>query len=197
MNGVFISAYAAPVSYYAALLKCPKIFIDIYEHFIKQTIRNRCVIAAANGKLVLTIPLVHRRNNMPTHEVSISYGNNWQRHHLKSLESAYRSSPFFDYYYDDLVEIYKQQPEKLFQWNNILNEQFIQWIGINTEKYYTTTYQKVYEGMNDYRGLNFEFYHKLPYNQVFEDRFGFISDLSIYDLLFNCGNDSILYLMNK
>jgi D-serine dehydratase len=113
MTGVFTTAYAAPIGYYKTILRCDASYIEVNENFIKQTIRNRCIIATSNGPLTLSIPLLGRRNNMPVSEMMICYKQSWQRQHIRSMETAYHSSPFFEFYHDDLKALYAIQPNSL------------------------------------------------------------------------------------
>ena len=98
MKSIFCTSFAAPIGYYKAYLRSEVNILEKHEHYIKQTIRNRCEIATANGILILTVPLSERRNNMPVAEVRICYKSDWQRQHLKTLATAYKSSPFFEFY---------------------------------------------------------------------------------------------------
>lgn len=195
MNGIFSTAYAAPAQYYGALLTCDKKFLEVHEHFVKQTVRNRCHILTSNGVLVLTIPLHQRKNNMPVANVAISYKENWQRQHFKSLETAYKSSPFFEFYEDDLKEVYKFQPELLLQWNQHLHYLILKWLKLNINMEPSAEYIKESSDFYDFRKNDWNKKMKTPYHQVFENKFGFVNHLSIFDLLFHCGNQSVQYLM--
>jgi len=190
MKSIFSTAYAAPIGYYKALLKSEVNLLEVHEHFIKQTIRNRCVIASANGTLVLTIPLSQRKNNMFIKDVCICYKTDWQRLHIKSLETAYKSSPFFEFYIDELKKAYQNKPEFLLDWNRIIHQQLLQWLKINTLFELSEEYVKVYENNPDFRLTDWNEKSATIYHQVFENKHGFIANLSIFDLLFNCGNQS-------
>jgi hypothetical protein len=191
MKSIFCTSFAAPIGYYKAFLQSDINILETHEHYIKQSIRNRCEIATSNGILILTVPLSERRNNMPVSEVRICYKSDWQRQHLKTLATAYKSSPFFEFYIDELEALYKLQPESLLEWNQIIHQQLLKWLRINKPFERTLAYQKVYENMQDYRNTSWK---NLPttttYHQVFENKLGFVGNLSIFDLLFNCGNES-------
>jgi hypothetical protein len=195
MKSIFCTSFAAPIGYYKAFLQSDINILETHEHYIKQSIRNRCEIATSNGILILTVPLSERRNNMPVSEVRICYKSDWQRQHLKTLATAYKSSPFFEFYIDELEALYKLQPESLLEWNQIIHQQLLKWLRINKPFERTLAYQKVYENIQDYRNTAWK---NLPtttaYHQVFENKLGFVGNLSIFDLLFNCGNESQIIL---
>jgi hypothetical protein len=197
MKSIFCTSFAAPINYYKALLKSDILLMEQHEHFIKQTIRNRCEIATSNGKLILTVPLSERKNNMLVKEVSICYKTNWQRQHIKTLATAYKSSPFFEFYIDDLQSIYNIKVENLIEWNRLIHQQISKWLKINKPFENTTAYFKEYENTNDYRNFDWSTQACESYHQVFENKLGFIGNLSILDLLFNCGNQSISILTKK
>ena len=190
MKSIFCTSFAAPIGYYNAFLQSDINILETHEHYIKQSIRNRCEIATSNGILILTVPLSERRNNMPVSEVRICYKSDWQRQHLKTLATAYKSSPFFEFYIDELEALYKLQPESLLEWNQIIHQQLLKWLRINKPFERTLAYQKVYENMQDYRNTAWKNLPTTTYHQVFENKLGFVGNLSIFDLLFNCGNES-------
>ena len=190
MKSIFCTSFAAPIGYYKAFLQSDINILEMHEHYIKQSIRNRCEIATSNGILILTVPLSERRNNMPVSEVRICYKSDWQRQHLKTLATAYKSSPFFEFYIDELEALYKLQPESLLEWNQIIHQQLLKWLRINKPFERTLAYQKVYENMQDYRNTAWKSLPTTTYHQVFENKLGFVGNLSIFDLLFNCGNES-------
>ena len=108
---VLSTSYFPSISYIRLLNEYEKVSIDIGEHFIKQTHRNRCVISGANGRLNLIVPSEKWKSNTAVRDIRISYSDNWQKLHWKSLESAYRSSPYFEYYEDKLREIVMGEKE--------------------------------------------------------------------------------------
>jgi hypothetical protein len=191
MNSIFCTAYAAPVSYYKAYMESDMNVLEMHEHFIKQTIRNRCEISTANGKLILTVPLSERKNNMSLKEVRICYRAQWQNQHIKTLVTAYQSSPFFEFYIDELLAIYRLKPENLSEWNRLIHQQILNWLKLHKNFELSTNYFKTYEQMNDFRNLDWQKQAYTSYHQVFENKVGFIPNLSIFDLLFNCGNQAI------
>lgn len=190
------TAYLAPISYYAILLNSSECKIEYHEHFLKQSIRNRCDIYGANGKLRLTVPK-QRAGSSKTiiTKIKICYKNKWQQEHWKSIVSAYNSSPFFEYYKDELIHLFKNKEVYLINLNNKLLKLTLKLLELNAEYTHTNRYKK--EGdFTDLRKENFQSNKIEKYNQVFMERYGFISNLSILDLLFNLGPESADYLRN-
>ncbi len=201
------SAYLAPVQYYSKLLHYSDVFIEKHDNYIKQTYRTRCDIAGANGKLTLSIPADKGDSlKCQTKDIRISYAEDWQRAHWRSIESAYRTSPFFDYYEDDFRPFYEKKFDFLFDFNEQLRELVLSLLEIEKNIKYTDEYKiNLSENQLDLRELihpkkdfNEEKRFKItPYYQVFEQKNGFLSNLSIIDLLFNMGNESRLILRDS
>ena len=190
------TAYLAPIEYYAYLIQKKNCLIEYNEYFIKQSIRNRCNIYGANGKLRLTIP--KKRSNNPKNIISktkICYKENWQKKHCTSIESAYNSSPFFQYYKHELHELFFKKEEYLLVFNNKLQELILKLINSERNLKKTSKYELSVES-DDKRNYNWNNPIQKKYNQVFMEKHGFIKDLSIIDLLFNLGPQSIDYLKN-
>ncbi|MDB5226542.1 MAG: WbqC-like family protein [Bacteroidota bacterium] len=194
------SQYIGSCSYWKELLRSEKIYLDRHEHFVKRSYRNRAHILGANGLLRLSIPLEsgkHQHSAMK--DVRISYNENWQKIHWQSLTSTYRRSPFFEFYEDHLRKMYETQYELLFEYNYNFMQVITGLLKINlpvteTDKYIAA----VDDNIKDYR--NYFLPGKEPgndftvYPQVFSDRFEFIPDLCVLDLLFNMGTRSLDYL---
>lgn len=198
------SAYLAPVSYYAALVNAEMAYLERYDYYVKQTYRTRCHIAAANGVMALSIPVEKAgKEKVLTRDMRISAHNDWQVQHWRSIESAYNSTPFFEYYKDDLLPFYEKKWDFLFDFNQELQAKVLELIDLQPAIEYTSVYQPVLpDNILDLRdcihpkkenGLQLN----KTYYQVFEQRFGFLPDLSIIDLLFNMGNESVLVLTSK
>ena len=191
------TAYLPPVQYISKFTGGNPVFIEQYENYQKQSYRNRCCIYGANGKLCLVIPVIKQHGEKtPVHAVAIDYGNPWQKIHLKSIESAYRLSPFYEYYADEFTALYSRKPSLLFDWNLMLLKQVLQWLSIRELPFTTTNYEKNSSVKSDFRACihpKARLYHPdpsfrpVPYPQVFRERHGFIPNLSIIDLLFNEG----------
>lgn len=206
------TAYLAPISYYACLMHAPQVFVEQHEHYHKQTYRNRCRIVAANGVMDLSIPVV-TCNNQAIRKVEIDYSKPWQRQHWLSLEAAYRSTPFFEYYEDDLKPFYQQQDIKyLFDFNARLQQVICDLIDLHPQTILTQDFVTpeaagfcssdvcldLREAIHPKRNLpQMLHYHSQKYTQVFEQQLGFMADMSIVDLLFNMGPESILLLRDS
>ena len=190
------TAYLAPISYYAILLQHQNCNIEMHEHFVKQSIRNRCEIYGANGKLRLTIPK-ERKGSSKTiiKEIKISYKEDWQKLHWNAIKSAYNSSPFFEYYQDELVPFFKKKESNLVDFNNKLQNVILELLQEDNYLDFTTSYHHKTE-FADLRNHDFILYNPSKYNQVFMEKHGFIPNLSILDLLFNLGPESNQYLNN-
>ena len=197
---LFSTAYFPPVSYVAAMVKSDSIVIEQYETFPKQTYRNRTVIAAANGLLSLTVPVVRTNGNHTyTKDMAICYNENWVLKHWRAIESAYNSSPYFLYYKDEVETILDKQYPTLIDLNISILAFIFKKLKLKKEVILSSDYVlRIGEGSIDYRNTftpkNKEVLQLSPYDQVFADRLGFQSDISILDLLFNLGPDTLAYL---
>lgn len=185
------------------MLKHKNLVFDVHEHFHKQFYFNRCVIYGANGALKLSVPIIHNHERTPLKNVSIFYGQNWRTIHWRSIQAAYRRSPFFEYYEDSFRELYAgEEIGKLADWNIKLFNMVNKLLKIETNISFTESYQKVYENASDYRSLNLPGQQALipgvkeiKYQQVFQEKYGFLSNLSIIDLLFCEGNHALNLLL--
>lgn len=209
MNTILLSsAYLAPVEYYTKLYAADRVLVERYDHYMKQTYRNRCVIVGANGTLALTIPT--EKDDHPKvlmKDVRISDHGNWRHVHWNALESAYRNSPFFEYYADDFRCFYEKKYPFLWDFNQALCEVVCSLIDLHPKMAGTADYQtELSDGVADFRQLihpKIDYkeadpsFHPLPYYQVFKEKFGFIPNLSIVDLLFNMGPESLLVLRDS
>lgn len=202
----FTTAWFAPIPYYIALNRYKTRCIDGAEHFVKQSYRNRCVIATANGPMSLSLPIESGRSpRMPIQDVRVSDHGNWQSLHWNSLLSAYRSSPFFEYYADDIRPFFDEKKPFLFDYNERIRRCICALIPLDASAMITDRYRSTNQLPEDSVDFRSRLNEKVlpttqlqltskPYYQVFEGKFGFTPDLSILDLLFNMGPESILYL---
>lgn len=193
--------YLPPVSYFSVLNgSSGTIQLERHEHYPKQTYRNRTSIYSANGKLDLIIPIQHgSKNRTAMKDVRISYGGDWQRLHWTSIQTAYRSSAYFEYYEDDFAPFYQRRFEWLFDFNEAQLALVLRLLKIAKEVSHTLDYRDDYPLGTDFRQLlhpkrNSPLTHCKMYHQVFASKHGFIADLSIVDLLFNHGPQSRGYL---
>lgn len=197
------STYLGPVSYFAHIMQPDNVILDLHEHYIKQTYRNRCRILSANGVLNLIIPVIKvNGNHTRVQDVVIDYSEKWQINHWRAIESAYNNAPFFLYYREELEPIYRKTFRLLAELNSALLKTIMMLIGLEKEIAFADAYVQVKDqGDADLRGgfspkqqyspVNFP-----AYSQVFSERSGFQPDLSIVDLLFNLGPDTKDYLLN-
>ncbi|PTQ96943.1 WbqC-like protein [Mucilaginibacter yixingensis] len=200
-NGaVFPMFYLPPVQYFSLLYQHRNnILIEKDEHLIKQTYRNRAHIYSPDGLLSLVVPVIKgSKVHTQMKDVRISYDFNWQRLHWMSLQGCYRRSAYFEYYEADFVRFYEEKFEFLFDYNEQLLNMIIGMTKMKTNISLTETYERDYPDMADYR-MTFSAkkeiaYEQKPYFQVFEERKGFMKNLSIVDLLFNQGPQTLNYL---
>lgn len=206
MKTIYLSsAYLAPVEYYSKLKAYDKIYIEQHDHYVKQTYRNRCNIAGPEGVLSLSVPII--RPDTPKcamKDIRISDHGNWRHLHWNAIESAYNNTPFFEYYKDDLRPFYENKYTFLADFNEELRCKICELMDISpvvehTASYHTdflpdeADYREVIHPKKDYTEIDKDFLPK-PYYQVFESRHGFLPNLSVIDLLFNMGPESVLVL---
>ena len=193
------TTYFGPIQWYQKLYRYNSSLIEQYDSYQKQTYRNRCVIATANGLQALTVPVEH--NSQLVKDLRISDHNQWRRVHWNALQSAYSESPFFDYYADDIRPFFEKKYEFLIDFNESIRQTICNLLDIQSKVEYTSGYEKQMEGVDDYREvINAKHpqadadFQPRRYWQVFEGKHGFQANLSILDLLFNTGNEAIFYL---
>lgn len=194
------SLYLAPIEYYYALNRCNKVAIEINDNYQKQSYRNRCIIAGANGPLSLSIPIEKPESPKSLmKDIRIADHGNWRHLHWNAIISAYNSTPFFQFYEDDFRPFYEKKFTFLHDFNEQLRILICRLTGIESKVTYTQSYiTEAAEGIIDMRETIHpkrpsEFKTE-PYYQVFSDKQGFLNNLSILDLLFNMGNESSFYL---
>lgn len=204
MQAVYLStAYLAPIQYYCKLFQYEQVYIESAENYIKQSYRNRCTIAAANGPLSLSVPIIKPDTlKCPTQDIRISDHGNWRHLHWNALLSAYNMSPFFEYYEEDFAPFYEKHFTFLMDFNEALQEMILQLIDLHPSIERTTSYQS--DVANDFREairprqpLADDSFAPKSYYQVFQEKQGFLPNLSIVDLLFNMGPESILVLKDS
>ena len=226
ISALLSTTYFGPVQWYQKLNRFDTIYIERCESFVKQTYRNRCVIATTNGLQTLSIPVEHTQekgegSSRLITDIRISNHGNWRHLHWNALMSAYGDSPFFDYYVDDLKPFFEDRWENLFDFNMAITHKMCELLDIHPNIQFTENYipSRKEEGggrkensvdfpifNSQFSILNFrdvirpkkpipdETFTPQTYYQVYQKKWGFQPNLSILDLLFNMGNESILYL---
>jgi hypothetical protein len=193
------TAYLPPVEYFSLIRNVDEVLVEREENYLKQTYRNRCYLLSANGTQTLTIPVylgsVHKT---ALKDIRIDYSKRWQQVHLRAMSTSYKASPFFEFYIEEIERTILKNHEFLIDLNTELTEVILKILGIKKSIVYTSTFIPI--GTIDY-----DFRYKITpkqqsdfiikeYTQVFNLSCGFISGLSILDLLFNMGPDSFSYL---
>ena len=216
MKSLLSATYFGPVQWYQKLNRSTETLVERYDSFIKQTYRNRCIIATTNGPQALTVPVERGDTATATDEtaafgktlmrdVRISDHGNWRHIHWNALMSAYGESPFFEYYVDDIRPFFERKWKYLLDFNMEICAKMCELIDIEPHLTLTGEYlpadSEALAGITDYREA---IRPKRPaedtgftprrYYQVYERKHGFMPNLSILDLLFNMGNESVLYL---
>ncbi|WP_299336805.1 WbqC family protein [uncultured Psychroserpens sp.] len=202
MNLLIHPTYFPNIAHFVAMLQADHIVFEVCDNYQKQTYRNRTSIYGANGKLDLNVPVVYsQKNRQRSVDVQIFNTENWQTQHLKSLESAYRTSPFFEFYIDDLMPLFEMDTHTIVDFNFKCLELIFDCLQLPFNYSKTESFELKPEGVIDARGLancrkEVE-QHFDSYAQVFHDKHGFLSNLSILDLLFNEGPNTELYLTSQ
>jgi len=203
MKAILPIVYIGNIEYYTILNRAEEVILDRHENFRKQSFRNRTEIYGGFGKHSLTIPIKKHPNHTPIHKIEVFNESRllsgWLKTHWKSIETVYRSSPYFEYYEDEFFPIFTGEKKNLIEFNLELQSKIIELLQIEPKITFTESYISQKEDFTDYRK---EFNPKTkslsfpdsPYNQVFEDKYGFIPNLFILDLLFNEGPNSISFL---
>lgn len=191
-------AYFPTTEYFAMLARYSVVYMEAQENYCKQSYRNRCTILSANGPLDLSFPIVHDGAKLIT-DIKVDYRTDWVRQTEYAIDSAYYSSPFFEYYRDELFAILDSHPATLWELDMQIIGFFCRKIGIRPEIRLTESF--ALEQPEDFR---FSIHPKKqrvldirPYWQVFREKFGFVPGMSVMDLLFNEGPESLCYLIDN
>ncbi|MBR6875984.1 MAG: WbqC family protein [Bacteroidales bacterium] len=192
-------AWFPPTEYFAVLAKYSSVYVEACEHYQKQSYRNRCRIYAADGPQMLNFPVRHREGtfNLPIREIEVDYSTPWVEKAERCIETAYRSSAYFEYYRDELFAILDAHPATLWELDMRIIRFFLDKIGLRTELVPTASFAAEHVDIHPKRPNAILQENGLvrPYYQVFADRHGFVPNLSVMDLLFNEGPASLEYLL--
>jgi hypothetical protein len=193
------TAYLPPVSCFSLISRADEVLIEKEENYIKQTYRNRCYILSANGIQILSVPVrLGSFHKTPLKDIRIDYSRRWQQVHLGALKAAYKSSPYYEYYFDDIEKIITANHDFLLDLNMELTLFILKSLKISTTVKFTSHFEPVTEDPADFRYIlspknEFRMEYR-EYYQVFSSRFGFKPGLSIADLIFNAGPDASGFL---
>lgn len=201
------SAYLPPVSYFSKLYAYEKVYVERFDHYMKQSYRNRCVIASAAGPLSLTIPTEKSEDpKCLMKDVRISDHGNWRHVHWNAFVAAYKQSPFFDYYADEFHEFFEKRYSFLFDFNSELCNWLCEQLDMHPVVAWSNDFIVDTAGMDDFREqihpkkrlqTDDASFKAVPYYQVFQEKQGFQPDLSVADLLFNMGPEGLLVLRDS
>lgn len=187
---IFPISYFGSIAYYQALCSNPHSTLDVGEHFIKQTIRTRMEILGPNGKQTLTIPVQRPFGNKTAMKEVRIVEDGWRKLHIRSLKTAYASSPFYDYYEKEIIELIENEELSLIQFLAKIHLRIIEWLGLPLELNWSMQFVQAKEGDRDFRKTTFDSegeFNIQPYTQVFAEKKDYVNNLSILDLIFNEG----------
>ena len=208
MKALLSTTYFGPVQWYQKLYRHEEVEIEQWESFQKQTYRNRCLIATTQGVQALTVPIERKANSIK--DIRISDHGNWRHLHWHALVSAYGESPFFEYYQDDIRPFFEKRWDYLLDFNEAIREKMCELLDFQPKVTFSSTYLHPVEYSltshllpltSDFREairpkhpLPDADFEPKPYYQVYQQKHGFLPNLSILDLLFNMGPEGIFYL---
>lgn len=198
MEALLSTTYFGPIQWYQKLYRAEHVVIEQWESFQKQTYRNRCLIATTQGIQALTVPVVRGETSL-IKDIRISDHGNWRHLHWNALQSAYGESPFFEYYQDDIRPFFTQRWDYLFDFNEAIRQKICELIDISpqvslTKSFHAEADHDFREAINPKHPAPDADFESRPYYQVYQQKHGFIPNLSILDLLMNMGPESIFYL---
>lgn len=204
MNILVNTAYFPPIQYFSEIKNCSEILVEQHESYGKQSYRNRCDIMTANGVMTLSVPVLKGASlKILTKDVLVDYSTNWQKLHFKGIESAYKNSPYYDYYIDNLLPFFERKEKYLLDLNTKILRELMENIGLNRPLAFTEDYYPIPANHDDLRDVihpkpsrrrTERPFTPKPYHQTFAERFPFTPNLSIIDLLFNMGPETGGYL---
>lgn len=189
---LFQPTYFSPIPHFQQVLKADEIVFEVHDNYLKQTYRTRFNIYNSNGILTLTIPIINQKGiKQRTRDTLIDNTAKWQQNHFRSIKNSYQSSPFYEFYEDDIVPLYENKQKYLLDFILKTQELSLELLQIDTKVCQTEVFRLDYEKKEDFRFLakvnQVKLIKQAQYKQVFEAKHGFIPNLSILDLLFNEG----------
>ena len=200
MTPLIHPTYLPDIAHFTIMVKGQFLF-EKEDNYQKQTYRNRAFIYSANGPQLLSVPIKHSNNpqgHQKYKEVVIEDNFDWKKQHWKSIQTSYRTSPFFEYYEDDIVPFFEKKHRRLYDMNLESISMLADIMQVDLDYHFTEGYEKVTDTLTDLRSLvnakskavpDFQ-----PYTQVFGEKHGYIPNLSVLDLLFNEGPNALNYL---
>jgi len=198
------TTYFGPVQYYTKFILYDEIWLEAHENYTRQTYRNRCIIYGANGRLPLTLPVItSEKHKILIKDIRIDYSKNWQKLHWKGIESAYMSSPFYEFFIDDFQPFFSRRFKFLFDLNLEILMKILHLLELNPKMKLTDSF--LFPGTTEISDMRDSIHPKktfrsdklfepLEYTQVFSEKHGFIANLSIIDLIFNTGPETVRIL---
>ena len=204
MSALVTTAYFPPVLYFKEIYNSDSLIIEVNDNYTKQTYRNRTKILSANGVLALSFPIIKTHNQkVKTKDVRIDYSIRWQKNHYRALLSAYKSSPFFEYYIDYFIPFFEKRYNFLIDFNTDILKQLFNVFDIKKDIKFTDDYFANVPLVKDLREKyypkkqNTDIENCKKYKQVFDAKFNFVPNLSILDMLFNLGPETDIYFNNN
>lgn len=196
---LFSTAYLPPVGYFSPITENAELCIEKEENFIKQTYRNRCYLLSAHGLQLLTVPVYEGSiHKVIIRDIRIDYSKRWQQVHLRAMIASYNASPYFEFYFEQFEKIISEKNVFLIDLNSRLTELILKILGLDIEICFTTCFEKPETSENDFRYTispkKQSHFTIRKYPQVFESVQTDLQYLSIIDLIFNTGPDSVKYL---
>ena len=198
MEALLSTTYFGPIQWYQKLYRAEHVVIEQWESFQKQTYRNRCLIATTQGVQALTVPVVRGETSL-LKDTRISDHGNWRHLHWNALQSAYGESPFFEYYQDDIRPFFEKKWEFLLDFNEAIREQMCDLIDIKPQVDFSDAFSAkadydFREAINPKHPTPDADFEPRHYYQVYQQKHGFIPNLSVLDLLMNMGPEAVFYL---
>ena len=193
------TAYLPPIEYFSRILRADAVYVEKEENYIKQSYRNRCYILSSHGPQLLSVPVyLGSLHKTPLKEIRIDYSKRWQQVHLRAITAAYSSSPFFQFYFENIEKVISKKIEFLLELNMELTESVLEMLKIKINLLYTNKFEPAGGSENDFRykispKASSQFAGK-EYLQVFRTDKSFVKGLSIIDLVFNTGPEAVDYL---